>query len=311
MIALLAPGQGAQTPGMLTPWLADPATEKTVAGWSDAVGLDLVRLGTTAEAEEITDTAVTQPLIVALGLLAARRLHERLDEAGGAPEELAVAGHSIGELTACAIAGVLTDDAAVALAGVRGREMAAACAVTPTSMAAVLGGEPEVVLARLAELGLDPANRNGAGQIVAAGAKEAIAELVASPPEGARVKELPVAGAFHTAHMEPAREAMAAHASSVTVADPTRTLLSNADGHVVGSGAEALDRLVAQVTRPVRWDSCMETLGGRGVGATLELPPGATLTGLVKRALKGTPTLALKTPDQLDAAAELIAEHGK
>lgn len=311
MIALLAPGQGAQTPGMLAPWLEDPAAEKTVEGWSDAVGLDLVRLGTTAEAAEITDTAVTQPLIVALGLLAARRLRDRLDDAGGTPEDMVVAGHSIGEITACAVAGVLTDDAAVALAGVRGREMAAACAVAPTSMAAVLGGEPEAVLARLSELGLTPANRNGAGQVVAAGAQEAVTELVGSPPEGARVKELPVAGAFHTAHMEPAREAMAAHASSVEVGNPRLTLLSNADGEVVGSGAEALQRLVAQVTRPVRWDACMDALGARGVGATLELPPGATLTGLVKRALKGTPTLALKTPEQLDAAAELIAEHGK
>ncbi|MFP5023457.1 ACP S-malonyltransferase [Pseudonocardia phyllosphaerae] len=307
MIALLAPGQGAQTPGMLSPWLEDPAAEKAVAGWSDAVGLDLVRLGTTADAEEITDTAVTQPLIVTLGLLAARRLRERVE----LPADTVVAGHSIGELTAAAIAGVLTDDAAVALAGVRGREMAAACAVAPTSMAAVLGGDEETVLARLSELGLDPANRNGAGQIVAAGAKEAITELVASPPEGARVKELPVAGAFHTAHMEPARSAMESHAASVAVADPELTLLSNADGDAVSSGDDALRRLVAQVTRPVRWDSCMAALGERGVGATIELPPGATLTGLVKRALKGTPTLALKTPDQLDAAAELVAEHGK
>lgn len=307
MIALLAPGQGAQTPGMLAPWLADPAAEKAVTGWSDAVGLDLVRLGTTADAEEITDTAVTQPLIVTLGLLAARRLRER----GELPAGTVVAGHSIGEITAAAVAGVLTDDAAVALAGVRGREMAAACAATPTSMAAVLGGDEETVLARLTELGLDPANRNGAGQIVAAGAQDAIDELVASPPEGARVRALPVAGAFHTAYMEPARAALAEHASSVEVTDPVLTLLSNADGEAVTSGDEVLQRLVAQVTRPVRWDLCLQALADRGTGATLELPPGATLTGMVKRAVKGTATLALKTPEQLDAAAELVAEHGK
>ena len=307
MIALLAPGQGAQTPGMLAPWLEDPAAAKAVDGWSDAVGLDLVRLGTTADAGEITDTAVTQPLIVTLGLLAARRLRERNE----LPPSTTVAGHSIGEITACAIAGVLTDDAAVTLAGVRGREMAAACAAAPTSMAAVLGGDEQTVLARLAELGLDPANRNGAGQIVAAGAKEAITELVGTPPEGARVKELPVAGAFHTAYMEPAREALEKHATTVEVSDPVLPLLSNADGDVVTSGDEALRRLVAQVTRPVRWDSCMATLGARETGATLELPPGATLTGLVKRALKGTPTLAIKTPEQLDAAVELVTEHGR
>lgn len=290
---------------MLSPWLDDPEAEKSVAGWSDAVGLDLVRLGTTAEADEITDTAVTQPLIVALGLLAARRLLARVD----LPDDLVVAGHSIGELTACAVAGVLTDDAAVTLAGVRGREMAKACAAQPTSMAAVLGGEPDVVLARLDELGLDPANRNGAGQIVAAGPTAAIEELVATPPQGARVKQLPVAGAFHTRFMAPAGEAMAEHARSVTVTDPTRTLLSNADGEPVTGGADALERLVAQVTRPVRWDSCMATLGRSGVDTALELPPGATLVGLVKRELKGTPTLAVKTPEQLDKAAELVAEH--
>lgn len=306
MIALLAPGQGAQSPGMLTPWLEDPESEKALGRWSEAVGLDLARLGTTADAEEITDTAVTQPLIVAAGLLAARRLIADTP----LPADTVVAGHSIGELTACAIAGVLNDDDAVALAGVRGREMAAACAAEPTSMAAVLGGDEQTVLARLSELGLDPANRNGAGQIVAAGAQDAIDALVAEPPDGSKVRALSVAGAFHTHHMAPAREALAGYAGSLTTGDPQFTLLSNADGAVVTSGAEALDRLVDQVTRPVRWDSCMETLGGHGVGAALELPPGATLTGLVKRALKGTATLAVKTPDKLGDAAGLITEHG-
>lgn len=306
VIALLAPGQGAQAPGMLTPWLEDPDSEKALGRWSDAVGLDLVRLGTTADADEITDTSVTQPLIVAAGLLAARRLLADVT----LPADTVVAGHSIGELTACAVAGVLTDDDAVALAGVRGREMAAACAAEPTSMAAVLGGDEDVVLTRLSELGLDPANRNGAGQIVAAGAKDAIESLVAEPPEGSKVRPLSVAGAFHTHHMAPAREALAGHARSLAAADPRFTLLSNADGEVVTSGAEALSRLVDQVTRPVRWDACMATLAARGVTATVELPPGNSLTGLVKRAVKGTATLACKTPDKLGDAAGLVTEHG-
>lgn len=305
MIALLAPGQGSQTPGMLTPWLADPAAAQRVAAWSEAIGLDLASLGTEAGAEEIKDTAVTQPLVVASALLAAARITERVELPAAAP----AAGHSVGELAAAAVAGVLTPDAAVALAAVRGREMAAACALEPTGMSAVLGGVPEAVLARLTELGLDPANRNGAGQVVAAGPLEALTALSANPPERARVIALPVAGAFHTRFMAPAEEAMRAHAAGVTPADPHRPLLSNADGTVVSSGSEALRRLVAQVTRPVRWDSCMAALRELGVTAVIELPPAGTLVGLAKRDLKGVATLALKTPDDLDKAVALITEH--
>lgn len=298
MIALLAPGQGSQTPGMLSPWLTDPDAEKQLAAWSDVAGLDLVRLGTTAEAAEIKDTAVTQPLVVAAALLAAARLE--------LPPDVPVAGHSVGELAALAIAGVITPDAAVALAAVRGREMAAACALEPTGMSAVLGGDPDAVLARLAELGLDPANRNGGGQVVAAGPVDALAALAESPPERARVMPLPVAGAFHTRFMATAQDALRTHAEGLSTSDPVRPLLSNADGAVVTDGADALRRLVDQVTRPVRWDACMDALRELGVTATAELPPAGALTGLVKRALKGTTTLALKTPGDLDAAHELI-----
>jgi [acyl-carrier-protein] S-malonyltransferase len=306
VIALLAPGQGSQTPGMLEPWLDDPAASAKVDAWSDATGLDLRRLGTTAGADEIKDTAVTQPLVVANALLAAAALAARIDLPSGAP----TAGHSVGELAAAAIAGVLSPDAAVALAAVRGREMAAACALEPTGMAAVLGGEPDVVVARLAELGLDPANRNGAGQIVAAGPIGAIDELVAGPPAGSRrAAALPVAGAFHTRFMATAEEALRAHAKDISPADPVRPLLTNADGSVVTTGEDALDRLVSQVTKPVRWDSCMAALKELGVTAVIELPPAGTLVGLVRRDLKGTATLALKTPDDLDKAVALIAEH--
>ncbi|MFC4945643.1 ACP S-malonyltransferase [Pseudonocardia sp. GCM10023141] len=301
MIALLAPGQGSQKSGMLSPWLDDPAAQETIARWSDTIGLDLQRLGTTADDDEIKDTAVTQPLVVASALLAAARL----ELPAGSP----VAGHSVGELAAAAIAGVLSPDAAVALAAVRGREMAAACALEPTGMSAVLGGDPELVLKTLAGLGLDPANQNGAGQIVAAGTVEALAALAENPPERARVIALPVAGAFHTRFMAPAESALADHAAEITPADPTWPLLSNADGTVVPSGSEALRRLIAQVTRPVRWDACMATLRGLGVTAVIELPPAGTLVGLVKRELKGTATVALKTPDDLEKAAALIAEH--
>lgn len=300
---MLAPGQGSQTPGMLTPWLDDRTAEESLERWSDAIGLDLRRLGTTADADEIKDTAVTQPLIVAVSLLAAARL------AGHLPAAAPTAGHSVGELTSAGIAGVLSPDDAVAFAAVRGREMAAACATEPTGMSAVLGGDPDEVLAILGKLGLDPANRNGAGQIVAAGPLDALAALAEAPPEKARVIALKVAGAFHTRYMAPAEDALRTHAGGVTPADPTRPWLSNADGTVVTRGADALARLVAQVTLPVRWDSCMATLRELGVTAVIELPPAGALVGLVKRELKGTATLALKTSDDLDKAVELIRDH--
>ncbi len=305
MIALLAPGQGAQSPGMLAPWLELQGAEERIAAWSEATGLDLRWLGTTAEAEEIKDTAVTQPLVVALSLLAAEELLRRVDLPTHAP----VAGHSVGELAAAAIAGVLTADAAVGLAVVRGQEMAAACALAPTGMSAVLGGDREDVTAVLAQLGLAAANHNGAGQIVAAGRLDALAMLAAHKPARARVLPLPVAGAFHTEFMAPAEHALAGYARCLITKNPMRPLLSNADGAMVEEGREMLRRMVAQVTKPVRWDSCMATLRALAVTATVELPPAGTLSSLVKRDSKGTVTLALKTPDDLDKVADLLCIH--
>lgn len=290
---------------MLTPWLALAGASARVAAWSTATGLDLARLGTTAEAEEIKDTAVTQPLVVALSLLAAEELARRIDLPANAP----VAGHSVGELTAAAIAGVLTADEAVTFAAIRGREMAAACALEPTGMSAVLGGNPDEVSAALERLGLDAANRNGAGQVVAAGPHGALQALAQDKPDRARVMPLVVAGAFHTRFMTPAEHALAEYAAQLTAKDPWRPLLSNADGEVVTEGPEMLRRLTAQVTKPVRWDSCMATLRALGVTATVELPPAGTLSGLVKRDLKGTFTLTLKDPEDLDQVAGLISDH--
>lgn len=300
MIAMLAPGQGSQSPGMLSPWLELPGTADRLAIWSKAAGLDLVRLGTTATAEEITDTAVTQPLVVASALLA----FEELERRGELPAAFVAAGHSVGELAAAAIAGVITADDAVTLAAIRGAEMAKACALEPTGMSAVLGGDEEAVLARLAELDLEPANRNAAGQIVAAGLLTQLEELAANPPEKARVRALPVAGAFHTRFMGPAQDAVTEAASRIVPGDPTHTLLSNADGQPVTSGADALSKLAAQVTRPVRWDLCSEYLRNAETTAVVELPPAGTLVGIAKREMKGTPTLALKTPADLDGLAQ-------
>ncbi|GGS40893.1 ACP S-malonyltransferase [Actinokineospora fastidiosa] len=303
MIALLAPGQGSQTPGMLSSWLELPGAAARLAEFSEVTGLDLARLGTTADAEEIKDTAITQPLIVAATLLA----HEALAERVAIPADVLIAGHSIGEFAAAAMAGVLTKTDALALAAVRGREMAAACELEPTGMAALVRGTEEDILARLAELDLVPANRNGAGQIVAAGSLQALKELAAEPPKDAKAITLKVAGAFHTRYMAPAQEALAAHAATLTTpADPAATLLSNRDGAVVTTGADVLSRLVEQVTNPVRWDLCMATMRARDVSAIVEFPPAGALVGLAKRELKGVPTVALKTSADLDTVAELI-----
>lgn len=301
MLAIVAPGQGAQKPGMLTSWLELDGAAEALAQMSERAHLDLTRLGTEASAEEIKDTAVTQPLVVAAALLAARYLE--------IPSTAAVAGHSVGELAAASVAGVFADLDAVALAAVRGQAMSAACALTPTGMSAVMGGDTDAVLAALAELDLVGANVNGGGQIVAAGPLDALDQLKADPPAGVRIIPLPVAGAFHTSFMASAEHALREHVGSLHPQDPTHALLTNADGSVVGNGANYLHLLVAQVTHPVRWDQCMQTLAGLGVTGVLELPPAGTLVGLVKRDLKGVATMALKTPADLDAAAAFAAEH--
>ncbi|MFJ9346060.1 ACP S-malonyltransferase [Streptomyces sp. NPDC101237] len=305
MLVLVAPGQGAQTPGFLTPWLELPGAQDRLREWSDVIGLDLVHYGTNADADEIRDTAIAQPLLVAAGLLSGTALGAIADIAPGA-----VAGHSVGEITAAAFAGVLTEVEALSLVRKRGLAMAEAAAITETGMSALLGGDPEVSVAHLEKLGLTPANINGAGQIVAAGTLEQLAALAEDKPEGVRkVVALKVAGAFHTHHMAPAVDTLAEAAAKLAPADPKLTYVSNRDGRPVASGGEIVERLVGQVANPVRWDLCMETFQQLGVTALLEVCPGGTLTGLAKRALPGVKTLALKTPDDLDAARELIAEH--
>ncbi|MEU8518295.1 ACP S-malonyltransferase [Streptomyces sp. NBC_01216] len=302
MLVLVAPGQGAQTPGFLTPWLELPGAADRIAAWSDAIGLDLAHYGTKADADEIRDTAVAQPLLVAAGLLSAAAL--------GDVTPGAVAGHSVGEFTAAALAGVLDDTAALRLVRTRGVAMAEAAAITETGMSALLGGDPEVTVPHLEKLGLTPANMNGAGQIVAAGTLEQLAALEADKPEGVRrVVALKVAGAFHTHHMAPAVERLESAAREPAVTDPAVTYVSNKDGRTVGSGTEVVARLVGQVANPVRWDLCMDTFRTLGATALVEVCPGGTLTGLAKRALPGVATVALKTPDDLDAARTLVAEH--
>jgi [acyl-carrier-protein] S-malonyltransferase len=311
VLAIACPGQGSQTPGFLTPWLevADVAER---LGWLSAVaGLDLVAHGTTSDADTIRDTAVAQPLIVAAGLVALPALLPgTLDEPDDAAKIAdAVAGHSVGELTAAALAGVLTAEQALVLVRERGRAMAEASAVTPTGMSAVLGGNPDDVAAAIQRHGLTAANTNAAGQVVAAGTLDQLKALAADPPAKTRIVPLQVAGAFHTAHMAPAVDVLARYARAITPRNPGTRLLSNADGAVVETGGEALRRIVDQVSNPVRWDLCMATLRELGVTALRELPPAGTLAGLAKRALPGVEIVALKTPDDLPAARALVGAH--
>jgi [acyl-carrier-protein] S-malonyltransferase len=287
---------------MLAPWLELPGAVDRLATWSQISGLDLARLGTTATAEEITDTAVTQPLVVAATLLAHEELTRRGELDG---KSTVVAGHSVGEIAAYAIAGVISADDAVKLAATRGAEMAKACALEPTGMSAVLGGDEAEVLERLDALDLIPANRNAAGQIVAAGALAALEKLAEDPPTKARVRQLATAGAFHTQYMATAAEGYAAAVETVTTAEPSATLLSNADGQPVASAADAIAKLVNQMTKPVRWDLCTETMRQQNVSAIVEFPPAGTLAGIAKRELRGVPTHAVKSPADLDGLTEL------
>ncbi|MGX1160632.1 [acyl-carrier-protein] S-malonyltransferase [Arthrobacter sp. SLBN-100] len=304
MLAIVCPGQGSQTPGFLAPWLELPPVAGQLAALSDIAGIDLIAHGTTSDEETIKDTAVAQPLIVAAGLVAATSLFDV--ELSSLP--VILAGHSVGEITASALAGVLTEQEAMTFVRERANSMAAAASVTPTGMSAVVGGDPAEVLASIEAAGATPANVNGAGQTVAAGTFEQLKALADNPPAKARVIPLKVAGAFHTSHMSPAVSTLKALEPQLKPQAPKVPLLSNYDGGEVTDGGAAVESLIAQVSRPVRWDLCMEALVQRGVTGVIELAPAGTLAGLAKRGMPGVKTVAVKTPDDLSAALALFAE---
>jgi [acyl-carrier-protein] S-malonyltransferase len=305
MLVVVCPGQGSQTPGFLEPWLQNPEYAEQLRDMSARSATDLVSAGTIGDADTIRDTAIAQPLIVAAGLLALTALFAdgRRASIGG------IAGHSVGEITAAAGAGVLSTAEALTLVGERGRAMKAAAELVPTGMSAVLGGDEAELLARLAELGLEPANFNGGGQIVVAGELAALAALAADPPAKSRVVPLQVAGAFHTRYMRPAVEHLADVAGRLTSRAPTLPLWTNSDGSVVSDGAAFVDLLVGQVSSPVRWDLCMQAFADAGVTGIIEVAPAGALVGLAKRALRGIPSVAIKTPDDLPAAYDLIDQQ--
>jgi [acyl-carrier-protein] S-malonyltransferase len=307
MIVVVCPGQGSQTPGFLAPWLEIPEFKSSIQLMQNASGIDLVSHGTISDADTIRDTAVAQPLIVAAGVATMQTLlqGESAHEAGIA----GVSGHSVGEITAAVVSGVFNAETGIKFVNERGQAMAKAAALEPTSMAAILGGDQSEVEAKLAELELEPANYNGSGQIVAAGSVAAINELQANPLAGTRVIPLQVAGAFHTRFMKPAVETLRAYSQTVAIQDPTVKLWSNNGGREVSSGSEFVELLVNQVSSPVRWDLCMAAMVEAGVTALIELAPAGTLVGLAKRAMPGIETLAVKTPENLEAALSLINNH--
>lgn len=309
MLAIVAPGQGAQTPGFLSAWLEVPTFATRLAWLSAVTGLDLAHYGTEADAETIRDTAIAQPLLVAAGITASLELFPSPSAAFSRVG--VVAGHSVGEITAAAGTNVMSVEAAMVLVRERGKAMAAASAAWPTSMSAVIGGDRDEVMAALEKYGLTPANDNGSGQVVAGGTVEQLAELAANPPHRTRIVPLSVAGAFHTVHMKPAVSHMTTLARAVSTKDPRARLLSNADGQVIHSGAEYLRRIVKQISNPVRWDLCMATMAELGVTGLLELPPAGTLTGIAKRNLKGVELFSLNTPDQLDEARDFVDRHAE
>jgi [acyl-carrier-protein] S-malonyltransferase len=309
VLVIVAPGQGAQTPGFLTPWLEDPTFAARFDWLATVAGIDLAHYGTEADADTIRDTKIAQPLLVATGLIAALDLFPHPADAFARIG--AVAGHSVGELTAAAGARAITAEQAMVLVRERGNAMADAAATTATGMTAVLGGDRDEVLAVIERHGLTAANDNGAGQVVAAGTMEQLAAFAEEPPAKARLMPLSVAGAFHTTHMAPAVDRLASLARSVSTHDPRTPVISNRDGQVVHDGRDVLRRIVGQISNPVRWDLCMETMSDLGVTGILEMPPAGTLTGIAKRALKGVETFALKTPDQLDAARDFCDKHGE
>ena len=306
MIALTCPGQGAQTPGFLSPWLELDSFKAAIEKYSAVLEMDLVHFGTKADADQIKDTRVAQPLIVAASMASHAVLIQALQDksiiAG-------VAGHSVGEIAAANIAGVLDTEAALRFVKARGEQMAKAASLEASSMAAVVGGEPEVVVSHLESMGLFAANYNGKGQIVAAGAAGKIQELVANPPAGTRVVGLAVAGAFHTSFMETAKVELASLAGSINPSNPEMLIWSNSDGSRVDSGERFLELLIDQVSKPVRWDKTMDSMTTNGVTALIELLPGGTLTGIAKRAMPGVATLALKTPEDLEKAVLFVKEQ--
>ena len=307
MIVVVCPGQGAQTPGFMLPWLDLPAFRSSIETMQAASGIDLIAHGTVSDADTIRDTAIAQPLIVSAGVATLSAL---FGAHGNVSQKISgVAGHSVGEITAAVASGIFTAEQGIRFVRERGDAMALAAGLEPTSMAAVLGGEQSVVEARLSELGLEPANYNGGGQIVAAGSATAIGELQTEGPAGSRVIPLQVAGAFHTRYMAPAVSTLQTYASTMNVSDPISKLWTNAGGKLVSSGSEFLSLMVNQVKSPVRWDLCMAAMIEAGVTALIEVSPAGTLTGLAKRSMPGVETLALKTPDNLDAALQLIENH--
>jgi len=299
MIALLCPGQGSQKPGFMSAWLEIPEYRSNIEILSDVIKMDLIKHGTESDEATIRDTAIAQPLIVAASIASANLLAKNFS---------AVAGHSVGEVPAGYLAGILSQEQAISLVDVRAKAMAkAATAAEKTGMAAILGGDQDAVVERLTSLGLSAANYNGAGQIVAAGAASGIEALVANPVEGTKVIPLAVAGAFHTQYMNPAVAELEVFAKSLEISEPTKTIWSNQAGQEIKTSEKFIQLLVGQIANSVRWDLCMSSMVAAGVTGVIEVSPAGTLAGLAKRGMPDVEIIALKTPADIETANSLMA----
>ncbi len=306
MLALVAPGQGSQSVGMLAPWVADSQTKDLVESWSELISVDLLKLGQLGTAEEIKSTDIAQLLIFITSYLSSLALDLR----NAKDSSIVYAGHSVGEFAAYSLAGTFEVDQALRLVAKRGQAMLSATKVfSKTGMSAVLGGNKEEVLSYLREFDLIPANINSNGQIIAAGSLENLERLSSSPLEGTRIRPLEVSAAFHTKFMEPAVSQFTEIFKTLSVNSPRQIVLSNKNGERLSKPTDIMENLIQQVISPVRWDLCQAKMVELGVTGMLELAPGGTLCGIAKKEIPNVETFAIKSPEDIQGANDFIRKH--
>jgi [acyl-carrier-protein] S-malonyltransferase len=305
MIAFTFPGQGSQKPGMGAPWKDHPSWE-LVEEASTVAGRDVAHLLLDADADELRDTRNSQLATYVLSLV----VLDAVERLGVDPAR--VAGHSLGEYTALTAAGVLSFADGVTLVAERGEAMQVAAAERAGTMAAIVALDDDDVAVACARTDGDVwvANHNAPGQVVIAGAPEAIAAAGEHAKElGARrILPLEVGGAFHTPFMSSARERLRKALAKADLRDAELPVLANVDARSHTTAADWENLLAAQLCSPVRWRHILNALGDDGVDLLVELGPGTALTGMAKRTLEGVTTMAVSVPEDLDKLLSTLSE---